>query len=81
MILTFPGNPSSKQCTDRRMKLSEEIQNVVVTSNDSNEFVKQSDLMDLLDLTDADKNLLTRCVTVSFAECTKKTITTDNKKQ
>jgi hypothetical protein len=72
-------NQSSKQCADRRTKLTEEIKNVVTSATDSD--VKQSDLIALLDLTDGDKNLLTRCVTASFPDCFKKTITTSKEKQ
>ena len=72
-------NQGSKQCADRRTKSTEEIKNVVTSATDSD--VKQSDLIALLDLTDGDKNLLTRCLTTSFPDCLKKTITTFKEKQ
>jgi hypothetical protein len=66
---------------DRRLKLSAEIENVVGASDGDNTFVAQCDLIQLLDLTDADKSLLTRCVTASFPDSMKKTITTNDKRQ
>jgi hypothetical protein len=50
-------------------------------SNGDNAFVAQCDLIQLLDLTDADKSLLTWYVTASFPDSMKKTITTNNNRQ
>ena len=75
----FLVNLSSKQCADRRTKLTEEVKNIVAPAPDS--FVAQSDLVALLNLTDSDKNLLTRCITTSFPDCLKKVVTTSKEKQ
>ena len=75
------ANLSSKQCSDRRTKLIEEIENVIAYSEDPEAFVEQKTIMDLLDLTEKDKNLLTRSITTAFPYCLKKTICTNNKKE
>ena len=61
--------------------MSEDIHNFVIAASDSNAFIIQSELMNILDLKDVDKNRLTRCVTAVFPNCTKKTIISDDKKQ
>ena len=65
----------------QKTEISAEIENLVSVSNGDNAFVAQCDLIQLLDLTDADKSPLTRCVTASFPDSMKKTITTNDKRQ
>ena len=43
----------------QKTEISAEIENLVGVSNGDNAFVAQCDLIQLLDLTDADKSLLT----------------------
>jgi hypothetical protein len=43
----------------QKTEISAEIENLVSVSNGDNAFVAQCDLIQLLDLTDADKSLLT----------------------
>ena len=65
--------PSSVQYKDRRLTICEQIKNFVVAQEDDcTSIVKQSDLLSLLNLTDNDKSLLTRCVKVCFPHSTKK---------
>ena len=52
LFCIFIVNPCSKQCADRRTKLTEEVKNIVAPAADS--FVTQSDLIALLNLTDSD---------------------------
>ena len=70
-------NPSSHQCTERRQALSAELENLLEYQDDSNAYVKQSLLMDMLDLTDDNKSILTRTVKSAFPNSVKKTIMID----
>ncbi len=71
-FLTLASNLSRKQCDDRRSMICEQIKNfVVVKEDDSASFVKQSDLLNLLNMAESDKSLLTRCVKVCFPNSTK----------
>ena len=54
---------------------------MIAYSEDPEAFVEQKTTMDLLDLTEKDKNLLTRSITTAFPYCLKKTICTNNKKR
>ena len=53
---------------------------MVACSEDPDAFVKQETIMDLLDLTEKDKNLLTRTMKSTFPQCLKKTINTNTKR-
>ena len=56
------SNLSSRQCDQRRSVICDKIKTCVVGKEDAASFVKQSDLLSLLNLTVKDKSLLTRCV-------------------
>lgn len=60
------SNLSSKQCDQRRSVICDKVKTIVVGKEDVASFVKQSDLLSLLNLTVKDKSLLTRCVHTCF---------------
>ncbi len=53
--------------------MCENIERVLTSKID--EYTKQQDIMDILELSDADKSMLTRCIKKCFPEATKKIIT------
>lgn len=56
--------------------ICQEIQNLV--ESQVNAYVKQQHLMDILDLTEVDKSVLTRCVKRCFPDSVRKVITIDH---
>ena len=64
---------------ERGILMCQELNHLVTSEIDSS--VKQSDLMKLLQLCDADKSMLTRCVKKCFPDATKKIITVNNESQ
>jgi hypothetical protein len=65
-------NLSSFQCKERRQNLSVDLESVLVYDEDSDVYVRQSVLMDLLDLAAEGKNVLTRTITALFPGSSKK---------
>jgi hypothetical protein len=70
-------NLSSHQCNERRQLLSNELEYLVQYKEDPNAHIKQSLLMDMLNLEPKEKSLLTRTVKATFPNSTKKIIMVD----
>ncbi len=63
------------------MKLATELRRTLEYKEEQDDtFVKQSLLLDLLNLTDTDKSILTRAVKNTFPKSKKKVITVDKQK-
>lgn len=74
VYLIAATNPSSRQCSDRRNTLASKLQDLLESQEDTNLYVKQSLVMELLDLKADEKSILTRAIKATFPESIKKII-------
>ena len=73
------GNNPLLTSQERGILMCQELTHLVTSQTDS--FVKQSDLMNLLQLSDENKSMLTRCVKKCFPDAKKKIITVNHELQ